>query len=124
MATHKESRSFRSVCEEYNLRYKLNDAGEPISPTRRRVSPQDHLYDFQEGVVGVHICRDTKKKYTFSKKKLMSLGCTIIQDGDSEGNFSIPRDMVLEVAKELSCVKKNRTFSDEEKRAIRERLKK
>tara|TARA_R100000808_G_C2154965_1_gene166517 strand:- start:4253 stop:4627 length:375 start_codon:yes stop_codon:yes gene_type:complete len=124
MATHKESKSFRAICEEFNLRYKLNDAGEPVSPTRKRVSPEDHLYDLRDGAVGVHISRETKKKYTFSKNKLVRMGCSVIQDGDMEGNFSVSKECLLEVAKELSCVKKNRTFTDEEKQAIRERLKK
>ena len=122
MATHTDSRSFRRVCDEFNLRYKLNEAGEPISPTRKRVSPDDHLYDLHDGTVGVHVARQTKKKYTFMKNKLIKLGCSLIQDGDLEGNFSIPTGKLLDVAKELSCVKKNRTFSAEERAAIRERL--
>lgn len=122
MATHSDSRSFRKVCDKFNLRYKLNEAGEPISPTRKRVSPEDHLYDLHDGRVGVHVARETKKKYTFMKNKLIRLGCTLLQDGDLEGNFSIPEKNLLDVAKELSCVKKNRTFSAEERAAIRERL--
>jgi len=122
MATHTDSRSFRKVCDKFNLRYKLNEAGEPISPTRKRVSPLDHLYDLHNGTVGVHISRDSKKKYTFMKNKLLKLGCKLLQDGDLEGNFSIAKAKLLEIAKELSCVKKNRTFSVEDKAAIRERL--
>ena len=122
MASHVESRSFRKVCDKFNLRYKLNEAGEPISPTRKRVSPVDHLYDLHNGSVGVHVSRETKKKYTFMKNKLLKMGCKLIQDGDLEGNFSITQSRLLEIAKELSCVKKNRTFSVEERAAIRERL--
>jgi hypothetical protein len=122
MASHVESRSFRKVCDKFNLRYKLNEAGEPISPTRKRVSPLDHLYDLHNGSVGVHVSRETKKKYTFMKNKLLKMGCKLIQDGDLEGNFSITQSRLLEIAKELSCVKKNRTFSVEERAAIRERL--
>jgi len=122
MATHNDSRSFRKICDKFNLRYKLNEAGEPISPTRKRVSPFDHLYDLHNGSVGVHVSRDTKKKYTFFKNKLVKLGCDILQDGETEGNFSVACKNLLKVAKELSCVKKNRTFSAEQKAAIRERL--
>ena len=122
MASHVESRSFRKVCDKFNLRYKLNEAGEPISPTRKRVPPLDHLYDLHNGSVGVHVSRETKKKYTFMKNKLLKMGCKLIQDGDLEGNFSITQNRLLEIAKELSCVKKNRTFSVEERAAIRERL--
>ena len=56
------------------------------------------------------------------KNKLLKMGCKLIQDGDLEGNFSITQGRLLEIAKELSCVKKNRTFSVEERAAIRERL--
>jgi len=122
MATHNDSRSFKKVCDKFNLRYKLNEAGEPISPTRKRVFPLDHLYDLHDGSVGVHISRDSKKKYTFIKNKLVKLGCKLLQGGDLEGNFSVAKTNLLEVAKELSCVKKNRTFSAEERAAIRERL--
>lgn len=122
MATHSESRSFRKVCDKFNLRYKLNEAGEPISPTRKRVSPEDHLYDLHTGAIGVHISRETKKKYTFMKNKLIRLGCELIQDGDLEGNFTVAQNSLLQVAQELSCVKKNRTFTTEQRAAIRERL--
>jgi len=122
MATHNDSRSFKKVCDKFNLRYKLNEAGEPISPTRKRVFPLDHLYDLHDGSVGVHISRDSKKKYTFIKNKLVKLGCKLLQGGDLEGNFSVAKANLLEIAKELSCVKKNRTFSAEERAAIRERL--
>ena len=122
MASHNESRSFRKVCDKFNLRYKLNDAGEPISPTRKRVSPEDHLYDLHNGSVGIHVHRETKKKYTFMKNKLLRLGALLLQDGDIEGNFSVSQKKLLEIAQELSCVKKNRTFSIEQRAAIRERL--
>ena len=52
----------------------------------------------------------------------MSLGCKILQDGDTEGNFSVSEKKLLEVAKLLSCVKKNRSFTAEQRAAIRERL--
>ena len=74
MASHKDSRNFKEICTEFNLRIKRNDAGEPISPTRKRTNPYDHLYDLHNGKIGVHISRESPKKYTFAKKKLVSLG--------------------------------------------------
>jgi hypothetical protein len=122
MATHKETQAFRAICEKFNLRYKRNDAGEPTSPTRKRVNSLDHLYDLHDGRVGVSVSRDTPKKYTFLKRKLLGLGCELLQDGDREGNFAVSEENLLIVAKELSCVKKNRTFTPEQRQAIRERL--
>ena len=123
MTTQKQTRQFKSLCEKYNLRYKKNEAGEPTSPTRKRTSPQDHLYDLCNGDIGVAVQRETSKKFTFLRNKLVKMGCTILQAGDTEGNFSVKEDDLLDVAKLLSCVKKNRTFSAEERAAIRERLK-
>ena len=123
MTTQQQTRQFKQLCEKYNLRYKKNEAGEPTSPTRKRSTPQDHLYDLCNGDVGVAVQRETSKKFTFLKNKLVKMGCKILQAGDSEGNFSVAESNLLDVAKFLSCVKKNRTFSAEERAAIRERLK-
>jgi len=122
MATHKETRRFREICERYNLRYKSNAAGEPTSPTRKRVNPHDHLYDLGDGLVGVSVSRDTSKKYTFLKRKLTTMGCKVVQEGDREGNFAVSEEDLLEVAKFLSCVKKNRSFTPTELATIRQRL--
>ena len=122
MTKREVSREFRDLCDKYNLRYKPNEAGEPTSPTRKRVNPHDHLYHLGPTEVGVAVSRETKKKYTFLKNKLVSLGCKILQDGDTEGNFSVNEKKLLEVAKLLSCVKKNRSFTAEQRAAIRERL--
>jgi hypothetical protein len=123
LTKREQTRKFKDLCEKYNLRYKKNEAGEPISPSRRRNFPDDHLYDLYTGNVGVSVRRDSSKKFTFLKNKLVKMGCEILQAGDSEGNFSVKESELLEVAKLLSCVKKNRTFSAEERAAIRERLK-
>lgn len=122
MTTQQETRQFKRLCEKYNLRYKKNEAGEPTSPTRKRASPADHLYDLCNGEVGVAVQRETSKKFTFLRNKLVKMGCSVLQAGDTEGNFSVTEDNLIEVAKLLSCVKKNRSFSSEERAAIRERL--
>lgn len=123
LTTQKETRQFKSLCEKYNLRYKKNQAGEPTSPTRKRTTPSDHLYDLCNGKVGVAVHRETSKKFTFLKNKLVGMGCRVLQAGDTEGNFAVSEADLLKVAQFLSCVKKNRTFSAEERAAIRERLK-
>lgn len=122
MTTQQETRQFKRLCEKYNLRYKKNEAGEPTSPTRKRTSPADHLYALCDGEVGVAVQRETSKKFTFLRNKLVKMGCSVLQAGDTEGNFSVAEDNLIEVAKLLSCVKKNRSFSSEERAAIRERL--
>lgn len=123
MTTQKETRKFKSLCEKYNLRYKKNEAGEPTSPTRKRTTASDHLYDLCSGSVGVAVQRSSSKKFAFLKNKLIAMGCKILQAGDTEGNFSVNESDLLEVAQFLSCVKKNRIFSAEERLAIATRLK-
>ncbi len=124
MPSQLSARRFKKLCDKYNLRYKRNEAGEPVSPTRKRTTPEDHLFDLHNGCVGVSVSRETKKKYSFLRNKLISLGCEVLQSGDTEGNFSVDEDHLVGVAKLLSCVKKNRTFTEEDKKKIRERLKK
>lgn len=122
MPSQLSARRFKKLCDKYNLRYKRNEAGEPVSPTRKRNTPDDHLFDLHDGNVGVAVSRQTKKKYSFLRNKLVAMGCEVLQSGDTEGNFSVTEDKLLEIAKLLSCVKKSRTFSEKEKQAIRERL--
>lgn len=123
MTAQAQARQFKKLCEKYNLRYKRNEAGEPVSPTRKKKTPDDHLFDLHNGTIGVAVSRESKKKYTFLRNKLVAMGCKVLQSGDTEGNFSVDEASLLEVAKLLSCVKKSRVFTDEEKQKIRERLK-
>ena len=115
-------RIFRNICKENNLRYKLDDCGDPISPTRKRKF-RDHLYwDGSVGKVGVFVERETITKYNHIKKKLLSIGCKVNQDGDNEGTFYIENENVLKVAKLLGTTKNK--VSEEKRAAARERMKK
>jgi len=122
MATHEESRRFRQICAKYNLRYKPNEAGEPTSPTRKRTHAQDHLYELGGQRIGVSVVRPTRRKFNFLKNRLIELGCAMLQEGECEGNFSVAEENVLGVARLLSCVKVNRSFSPEELARIKKRL--
>ena len=122
MGKRKQAQAFRALCEKFDLRYKRNDAGEPISPTRKRGHSADHLFDLHDGRIGVAISRDTPRQYTFVKNKLLGLGCVILQDGDTEGNFVVTEENLIPVAGHLSCIKKNRSFTPEQRGAIREWL--
>ena len=115
-------RIFRNICKENNLRYKLDESGNPISPTRKRKF-DDHLYwDGHVDKIGVYVERETNTKYNHIKKKLLSVGCEVNQDGDNEGTFYIAKENVLVVAKLLGTTKNE--ISEEKRAAARERMKK
>jgi len=118
----KTKKIFRNFCNENRLRYKLDDCGDPISPTRKRKFT-DHLYWLgEEKRFGVWIQRDTKTKYNNLKKKLVALGCKVTQDGDTEGTLSISKSGALKVAKLLGTQKNK--ISAAKRKAAAERMKK
>ena len=53
-----------------NLRYKKDGCGDPISPSRKGLKT-DQLYWTGTEEIGVYAERETKKKFTFLKQKLV-----------------------------------------------------
>ena len=107
--TERESKNkFKQFCEKHRLRYKLNENGEPISPSRIRKFSDDHLWwtGLKNGLLGVSVRRPTETTYNKIKKKLLALGCVLSQDGDMEGNFFVTEKQVLKVAKLLHTNKR------------------
>ncbi len=95
---------FKEYCEENNLRYKKDACGDPISPSRRG-SKNDQLYWTGTDQIGIYAERETKKKFTFLKKKLLEAGAQPNQDGDTDGTFMASKSDALAIAKILGCVK-------------------
>lgn len=108
MSERKSKSKFKQFCEENNLRYKLNENGEPISPSRVRKFSNDHLWwvGLDNGLIGVSISRPTETTYHKIKSKLLSLGCILSQDGDVEGNFFVSEKKAVKVAKLLHTNKR------------------
>ena len=118
----KTKKMFKSFCNDNRLRYKLDDCGDPISPTRKRKFT-DHLYWFgSEKHFGVWVARDTKAKYNNLKKKLIALGCILVQDGDAEGTLIVSETNALKVAKTLGTQKNK--ISAVKRKAASDRMKK
>ena len=108
MSERKSKTKFKEFCEDNNLRYQLNEIGEPISPSRVRKFSNDHLWwtGLDDGRIGVSVSRPTETTYNKVKRKLLALGCTLSQDGDTEGNFFVPEGNAIEVAKLLRANKR------------------
>lgn len=108
MSERKSKTKFKQFCEENNLRYKLNENGEPISPSRVRKYARDHLWwtGLDNKLIGVAVVRPTETTYNKIKRKLLSLGCVLSQDGDTEGNFFVPEKKAVKVAKLLHTQKR------------------
>ena len=117
----KTKNNFKSFCTKYNLRYKLDECADPVSPTRSK-KYEDHLYClYREGYVGVYIKRETARHYNYTKKKLLEMGCELMQDGDSEGTLRIAENKAVKVARLLKTSKNQ--MSKKRRREARERMK-
>ena len=68
----------------------------------------------------MYVERETNTKYKHIKKKLLSVGCEVNQDGDNEGTFYIAKENVLVVAKLLGTTKNE--ISEEKRAAARDRM--
>ena len=78
---------FREFCIDNNLRYKKDGCGDPISPSRKGLKT-DQIYWTGEDELGVYAERETQKKFTFLKKKLVEeYGLRLNQDGDTDSTF-------------------------------------
>ena len=119
MSTKKRYREF---CKKFNVRYKLDDCGDPISPSSKR-KYGDHMFWMDSSdEVGVYIERETPKKYNFLRRKLVTAGCRVMQDGDIEGTLAIDYKNAAKIAKIIGSTK--REVTEEQRRAAKERMQK
>lgn len=105
---------FKQFCLENNLRYKKDECGDPISPSRRGLKT-DQLYWTGTNDIGVYAERATKKKFTFLKKKILDTGARMNQDGDLDGTFHVTKDQALKIAQVLGCFKNNMSEESRDK---------
>mgnify|MGYP003634938165 FL=1 len=113
MTERKSKNVYKKFCEENRIRYALDDCGNPISPSRVRKFSGDHLWwtGTDDGRTGVTVERTTPATYNSIKKKLIEAGCTLEQEGDSEGNFFVAQESVLKAAELLKVTKKKGSSS-------------
>ena len=115
---------FRDFCAENNLRYKKDACGDPISPSRKGLKT-DQLYWDGTSQIGVYVERETKKKFTFLKQKLIEqYGLRPHQEGDTDGTFYATKEQAVKVASFLGCAKNavSQATRDKMSRLLKERL--
>tara|TARA_R100000388_G_scaffold86964_1_gene66647 strand:- start:322 stop:693 length:372 start_codon:yes stop_codon:yes gene_type:complete len=115
---------FKDFCAENNLRYKKDGCGDPISPSRKGLKT-DQLYWTGTDEIGVYAERQTKKKFTFLKQKLIEqYGLRPHQDGDTDGTFYATKEQAVNVASFLGCAKNavSQATRDKMSRLLKERL--
>ena len=115
---------FKDFCAENNLRYKKDGCGDPISPSRKGLKT-DQLYWTGTEEIGVYAERETQKKFTFLKKKLIEqYGLRLHQDGDTDGTFIATKEQAVKVASFLGCAKNavSQATRDKMSRLMKERM--
>ena len=113
MSERKSKNVYKKFCEENRIRYAIDDCGNPISPSRVRKFANDHLWwtGTDDGRIGVTVERLTPATYKGIRKKLIEAGCTVQQDGDSEGNFFVMQEHAVKVAELIKATKKKGSSS-------------
>ena len=115
---------FKQFCIDNNLRYKKDGCGDPISPSRKGLKT-DQIYWTGEEELGIYAERETQKKFTFLKQKLMQqYGLRLHQDGDTDGTFIATKEQAVKVASFLGCAKNavSQATRDKMSRLLKERL--
>jgi hypothetical protein len=117
-------KEFKQFCEDNNLRYKKDACGDPVSPSRKGLKT-DQLYWDGTSRIGVYVERETKKKFTFLKQKLVSeYGLRLHQEGDTDGTFYATKEQAVKVASFLGCAKNavSQATRDKMSKLMKERL--
>ena len=115
---------YKQFCEDNNLRYKKDGCGDPISPSRKGLKT-DQLYWTGTSEIGVYAERETKKKFTFLKQKLIEqYGLRPHQEGDTDGTFIATKEQAVQVASMLGCAKNavSQATRDKMSKLMKERL--
>ena len=97
---------FMIFCRDIRLRLSLDDDGLPVAKAIGKWSEDKFTEGWGEGTIGVVVVRETKNQYTHLKKRLINkFGCTVNQDGDTEGVFLIDAWRAIPLAKHLKIAK-------------------
>jgi hypothetical protein len=110
----------KRFANDHQVRAKRDECGELIIPGR-----VGHVYEHGASrYFGILLMLDTRQQWTWAKKKLVSAGFTIRQDGDTEGSalFDPENAAQVAVALELARIKRRRVMSQEQRIAAAERL--
>jgi hypothetical protein len=96
-------------------RYRLKIRTDPGDDTRIIAGQLGHLYQADEGLLGVMVMPDSggKRRWSCARAKLQEAGFVILQDGDTEGSACFSRDNPAQAKLAIKIVgaKKKRAVS-------------
>ena len=123
-ATSTELRSFENFALEHNLRIKRDSCGEPliVPGNPRRSEDISHVYQHNDTDFGLVLLFDTNVLWKNAKKRLLGIGFTLLQDGETEGVlvFSPTDPVQVAAAIKIAGLKKHRRISPEQRSAKRD----
>lgn len=115
MASREETKKMRSIVSEYGLRdYNLDPAGDPVVYSRRRTGEKDQLFLYNasgSSNLAAFIYGSSPRKLGSKLKKLVEIGCSVLQQSTSEATVRFPNNKIKEVSKLLKCDKIIRSTS-------------
>lgn len=99
-------KEYREWCVKNRYRYRTDECGDPISPTRSRKNPKDHAYcAYKQGYFGLHISRETPKKFGNALRRLNLHRFILDRNDSTEGNFQLSLDQAPLILPLLKIVK-------------------
>jgi len=85
------SEAIKAFARKHRLRVRLDTCGEVVIPGKPRKEPRaedrNHIYEHGQGMFGIYLQFQTRRKWNFTKKRLLAKGFTLKQDGDTEGTL-------------------------------------
>ena len=101
-----ETAWFCTFCKQNRLRLVQSSDNWPIARSIGKWKEDNFYEGFGEGIVGIHVRRETKKQFTHLKKRLVEkYGCEIHQEAETEGTFTINAWSAIPIAKHLKIAK-------------------
>lgn len=100
--------------EQYRLKIKRDECGDPIIPGRH-----GHVYENSPTTLGAYLIFNSIRKYNFAAKMLRAYGCLQRQDAEMEGTFLfVPTSGMVRQVLKVVGIKKRRVLSEAQKRAL------
>jgi hypothetical protein len=111
----------RLFAEKYRLKTKRDECGERIMPGR-----VGQIYEYGAGRFGCMVMASSARYWNAARRKLVTAGCQVIQNGDTEGTALFdPEDAnQVKVATQVVRAKRKRVLSESQRAALMGRLRK
>lgn len=109
--------NIKTFAEQHRLKVTRDECGDPT--IRGKLG---QIYEYGSGRLAVVVMANTARYWNAARHRLMTAGCKIIQDGDSEGGALLPNDNPEQarLAIRLIRAKQRRRLSAEQLAVLRE----